>query len=173
VAEGTAMSTYETITGVTSIGALLAVFASIWMLRRQLIIMERQNRQLDTSLELSTSASLDELYMVATQAFLAHPDLRALFHEDEAAPTRLDRETRLRANALAETIADGMEQTLELERVGMSGVTESLQAWTIDSLRYSEFLRTWINTHQRWHSDRLLKLLAEVESNLENEGPSR
>jgi hypothetical protein len=159
------MSLYEGVAAVTSVGALIAVYVTVWMLRRQLKIMELQNKHVLTSLKLSTEGSLDQLYSVITQAYLDYPELRAIFHEDEGNSEQgaLDERTLLRANALAEAITDGMEKTLELPHVGMSDLSASLSAWTADSLRYSSFLRAWLADHRDWYSDSLLDLLRRIE----------
>ena len=144
------MTWYESIAAITSIGALVTVSASIWMLRRQLLIMQAQNEHVLTSLRLSTEASIDGLYSTVTRAYIDFPELRAVFREDESTsthPVELDEAMRLRANAIAEAISDTMDRTLELPDAGLNSITDSLSPWMVDSLRNSSFLREWLHNH--------------------------
>jgi hypothetical protein len=164
--ESVAMTWYESIAAITSIGALATVAVSIWMLRKQLIIMQAQNEHLLTSLRLSTEAYIDGLYATVTQAYMDYPELRALFREDESTstqPVEIDEATRLRANALAEAISDTMDRTLELPNAGLNSITDSLSPWIVDSLRHSSFLREWIHSHKPWFDGPLIDLLHQVE----------
>lgn len=160
------MTWYESIAAITSIGALVTVSASIWMLRRQLLIMQAQNEHLLTSLRLSTEASIDGLYSTVTRAYIDFPELRAVFREDESTsthPVELDEAMRLRANAIAEAISDTMDRTLELPDAGLNSITDSLSPWMVDSLRNSSFLREWLHNHGPRFDRPLLDLLRQVE----------
>ncbi len=97
------MSVYAVISIVTSVGALIAVGISVWMLRGQLEIMGSQTAQLQRTLELSAESSLDALFMLVTQAYLDHPELRCVFNEDETNGNSraLTQDATLRTGALA------------------------------------------------------------------------
>lgn len=146
---------------VTSVGALVAVSISVWMLRTQLSKMSEQNDQLAQAFRQSASATLDELFIHVTHAYLEHPELRCVFNEGEGGlyPLPLERADILRANAIAEAICDSMERTLELDDSGLPDVVDSLRNWISDSLAASSFLRNWLHEHRRWYGTALLGLL--------------
>jgi Tfp pilus assembly protein PilN len=160
---------YEWLTVCVSACALLAVIVSIWFLRGQVKVMSEQTKQLRQSLEMSAESAIDELFMVVTQAYLAHPELRPIFNEREAVAAHavLDEETRHRASALAETLLDAIDRALYFRARNLPGSALSLQAWTLDSLRYSAFLRAWLADRRSWYSPEMSAMLERVESELQ------
>ncbi|RSM64983.1 hypothetical protein DMB66_18115 [Actinoplanes sp. ATCC 53533] len=163
------MSAYEWTSVTVSAIGLLAVIVSLGFVRYQVQIMAQQTERLSHALETSAESALDALFVVVTQAYLEHPTLRPIFNERDAhgALPPLDEDMTYRANAVAETLLDAMERAMKFSDRGLSGASESLNAWILDSFRYSAFLRGWLDAHATWYAPRLTALLAQATKELE------
>src|SRR2546421_4032157 len=162
------MSAYEWASVSISVVGLLAVIVSLGFVQYQVKIMAQQTERLSHALETSAESALDALFVVVTQAYLDHPTLRPIFNERDARgslPT-LDEDMTHRANAVAETLLDAMERAMKFSDRGLSGASDSLNAWILDSFRYSAFLRSWLDAHAAWYAPRLTALIAQVTAEL-------
>jgi hypothetical protein len=157
------MSAYEMLSAAISAAGLLAVALSLVRLREQLQLATNQTASLQRALEVSAESAIDDLFAVATNAFIQWPELRAVFNPDECPPRRLTRETTLRASAIAEILCDAMERSLTVRDVGLSPVSKRLEPWINDSLEKSAFLRTWLLDHRDWYPDELVELAEAAE----------
>ncbi|MDG4824872.1 hypothetical protein O7635_23735 [Asanoa sp. WMMD1127] len=168
------MSVYEFLSVVIAAGALLGVVLSLWLVRRQVMLMNDQTRQLRDAMSISAESALDGLLLNVTQLYLEHPELRPIFNEREALePLRLaDPETHYRACALAEALLDAVERALNFERRGLSEPADLLREWTYDSFRHSAFLRGWLDDHRSWYSERLTAILDEVTAERAETAPT-
>jgi hypothetical protein len=122
---------------------------------------------------MSAESALDALFVVVTQAYLDHPTLRPIFNERDARgllPT-LEEDMTHRANAVAETLLDAMERATKFSDRGLSGASDSLNTWILDSFRHSAFLRAWLDAHATWYAPQLTALMAQVTAELQAPQP--
>ena len=168
------MTSYDILSISISILGLLAVVVSIWFLRSQVRIMADQTRRLTDTLEMSAETALDGLFVVVTQAYLDHPELRPIFNERESLGNVeiAGDDMRYRANALAETLLDAMERALNFSSQGVSPIIGSLRIWIEDSFRDSTFLREWLAAHRSWYPV-LVPILDRVHAELIVKTPSQ
>ncbi|GIM64414.1 hypothetical protein Aau02nite_10230 [Amorphoplanes auranticolor] len=164
------MSAYEWTSVTVSIVGLLAVIVSLRFIRYQVRMMAQQTDRLSHALETSAESALDALFVVVTQAYLDHPRLRPIFNERDAigASPALDEDTTYRANAVAEILLDAMERAMKFTDRGLGGASDSLDAWILDSFRYSAFLRGWLDAHASWYAPELTALLARARQELDS-----
>ena len=103
------MTTFEALSVATALMSLLIVGVSVW-------ILKTQTNNLQKAFEDQTESSTDVLLVAVTQAYLDHPSLRPVFNEREAGktPQHLDDDTRFRASAMAELLADAMDRILRV-----------------------------------------------------------
>lgn len=152
---GVTMDKWVSADGLSALASAVALVAAFWSVR--MVGKQRVDSAVDT---------LDTLHVVVTQAYLDHPELRAVFNEGENGiqPRELDRQTQLRAAAIAETLCDAMERALAGRDKRMPEVTDGLMPWIEDSFRKSGFLRTWLRSRRGWYGDALFGVLEHIES---------
>jgi hypothetical protein len=164
------MSVYELSSVGISATGLLAVIVSLGFIRSQVRMMAAQTQRLTDALEMSAESALDGLFIVVTQAYVDHPELRPVFNELEAVgslPT-LDEGMTYRANAIAEMLLDAMERAIKFSNSGLGAASDALNAWILDSFRNSAFLRGWLTAHGAWYAPQLKAVLAQVHDELES-----
>lgn len=156
------MTLYEALSAFTSAASLVVVAVTVLMLRSQLKIMAAQTRQLQATLEISAEASLDNLLVAVSDWTIQHPELRPIFNDPSIAAAdlaQLDDDTKHRADAVAESMADAMERALRLQSKDLPG--QHISRWVDDTVRTSLYFRSWLETHQAWYDDLLTDRLQE------------
>ena len=136
--------------------------------RVQLVNMATKTRHLTETLEVTADASLDRLFLAISQAYLEHPDLRRpLYSNERESQGELPEpstETRYRANALAEVLADAMERALVHRERDFSDSADLLKSWTEDSFKYGAHLRNWFSGNSEWYTYRLRAIVEAVDA---------
>src|SRR3954453_10851953 len=102
------MTGYDVLSFLLSGTALAVALFTAWIAHRQTNIARMATSR-------AAETTMDALYASLFEAYLAFPYLRAVFEEDEGPLGReLEDEERLRANAVAETMAEALRRALEM-----------------------------------------------------------
>lgn len=143
--------------------AFLAVTASVLVLMRQAKEMSRQSARLGESLLIDASISMMSLFGRVSDAFLAHPELRAVFYESDGEPKLVSEADRQRALVIAELISDLLESWFLLrgESAIYDRVGRTYEQYTHDAFLDSAFLTDYVLERREWfHADLVAEALA-------------
>jgi hypothetical protein len=161
------MTSYEISSIVLSIMAIIVASSAALIYHGQVREMMRQNASLAGALRIATTDTLEAGFARITDAFLAYPDLRAIFYEDEATGATTASNTGdmfLRANAIAESTLSLFSSAYRLSGEGDVAELPWFVEYVKGSFLNSSHLRRYALQRRTWSDPRVIIIAEQAES---------
>lgn len=144
-------------------GSLVILVRQTREISRQTQELATQNKMLTDQLAIDSAIALQNSFSQISQAWLAYPELRQYFYEDEGVPSRPSGETSTRVEIVAEMLADTLETWVLIpeDNLVYREVSPGYAVYMREAFANSRALTDWVQRRRDWYHPAFVALADE------------